>query len=794
MRIAKKYNVWIIYVAALLLTACSGADERAAKYLQHGKQLYAKGDYIKARLEFRNVLQINPKNVEGHYQYGLTEQKLRNWRSAFQQYLAVEQLDPTHVDAIIHLGTLFLVANDLEKAREKADAALALQKDNPDAHVLLGSVHLRQGKTEKAVRHAEAALAQDADNERAISLRVSLYLQDKQNEKAIGLLKESIKRHPKNTTLRMLQAITHASLDEYGLAASELNAIISLEPGVIGHRIRLARFYDKLNDKKKLGKTLRDTIIAFPENEEVKLLLAEFMFKSDRPDQAEQALLGFIIKSPDAYKLRFGLALYYVKANKPDKAKQVYEKIIKRDKEGLSGLRARTRLALMMIKEKNINKAETLIKEVLKEDPRGSEALLIRGSIALAKNDSDTAIADFRTVLQYDAGSLKALLLLARAQLQNKQMELARKNIMKAIGTNPRDRYSRMELADLSAKTGNLDGAIEQLQFILDAFPTDFSALKALATVQLAKKDWTAAEKTVNRIKKAMPDNVTGFQMMGVIYRFQKRFNESIIEFEQVLNKVPDAIEPLVAVIKNYYAIKQPQKALQRIEQVIARSSENYVAYNLKGEVLLMQKKYSGAETAFRKSITIRPDYINPYKNLASLFRFRGDKKARIHILQTGLAASKDNTLLLVLLVNAYEESGKYDEALAVYKKILGKLPENDMANNNLAMLLVDYKRDTESLVWASKLVKRFETTKNPIYADTLGWVFYKNGDMENALRVLQMANRQAPELDVLNYHLAMVYYKKGDRAAAKRYLQKAITDKSRYFGLKEAKETLDKL
>ena len=47
-----------------LLAACGGSEERKAKYMDEGKQLFTAGDYQKAQLSFKNVLQIDPKDVE----------------------------------------------------------------------------------------------------------------------------------------------------------------------------------------------------------------------------------------------------------------------------------------------------------------------------------------------------------------------------------------------------------------------------------------------------------------------------------------------------------------------------------------------------------------------------------------------------------------------------------------------------------------------------------------------------------------------------------------------------------
>ena len=52
---------------AILLSACGGEEGRKAAYLEKGKAYFEEGNYDKAKIEFRNVLQIDPKFAEGFY-------------------------------------------------------------------------------------------------------------------------------------------------------------------------------------------------------------------------------------------------------------------------------------------------------------------------------------------------------------------------------------------------------------------------------------------------------------------------------------------------------------------------------------------------------------------------------------------------------------------------------------------------------------------------------------------------------------------------------------------------------
>lgn len=134
----------VLLTLLLVLAGCGGADERKAAYLERGHQLMEEGNYEKAQLEFRNALQIDPKDVDAHYQLGLALEKRGEWKGAMGQFLAAIQLDENHTGAHIHAGQIYLLGNALDEALEEATAALANEPENPDALVLQGASRLKK--------------------------------------------------------------------------------------------------------------------------------------------------------------------------------------------------------------------------------------------------------------------------------------------------------------------------------------------------------------------------------------------------------------------------------------------------------------------------------------------------------------------------------------------------------------------------------------------------------------------------------------------------------------------------
>ena len=116
----KKLLVTLI-TGSVMLTACGDGSERQEKYLERAQENFAAENYEKARIEVKNVLQINPKNAEARLLLGQIEEKEQNWRAAIGNYQAATEADPNNIEARSKLAMFYLAARPIENAAEQAE-------------------------------------------------------------------------------------------------------------------------------------------------------------------------------------------------------------------------------------------------------------------------------------------------------------------------------------------------------------------------------------------------------------------------------------------------------------------------------------------------------------------------------------------------------------------------------------------------------------------------------------------------------------------------------------------------
>lgn len=135
------------------------------------------------------------------------------------------------------------------------------------------------------------------------------------------------------------------------------------------------------------------------------------------------------------------------------------------------------------------------------------------------------------------------------------------------------------------------------------------------------------------------------------------------------------------------------------------------------------------------------------------------------------------------------EKLGRFDEMESLLRQVMSIKPEHHFAHNALGYSLADRNvRLTE----AKSLIQRALDLSpgDPLITDSLGWVEYRMGNREEALRLLRWAFRARPDAEI-GAHLGEVLWVQGQRDEARRVLQQA---KVRDAANETLRETLARL
>ncbi len=787
-------SVIAVLGTTLMLAACDGTEGRKVEFMERGNQFYAQENYEKARLEFRNVLQIEPKNPAALYKLAQLDEIAQNWGAAFANYQRVIDADGTNVMARVRMGRLALLSDQVDKALELAEESLAKEPGNVDAITLKAGVLAKQQKHAEAMVLARQALEKSPGHIDATILLAGLEQLQGHVDEALVLLKQGVASDPKHIGIKYVMAELLAQRGDIAQGAQVLREVLALKPADLSHRLRLVAYLEAGKDFPQAESVLREALPDDDERASLRLALVNFIYMHGSPEQATAQLQEFISKDPEAHSLQFAFAAERERTEHTKEAIETYRNLIKTAEETPDGLTARSRLARLLAIEGNTAEAEQLLAEVLKKNSNDSEALMTHAGLALTKHDPATAVVDLRNVLRDQPKNGQALKLLAQAHKLNNEQGLAEETLQKAVMLMPKDASVKLALAELFIEQRKFDAARTQVTEVLALDATHLRALETLFKLQMLQKEWPEAQATVATLLKSYPQLPQGDYYKGMVLAAQDKRAEAIEAYRKALDKAPDAVEPLTAIVKIYLAQRQTKEAIAVLDDAIKRSPQNVVAQNLRGELLLLEGHAAEAEAIFANIIEQHANIPSVYRNLGSARLARKDIAGAQTAYESGLKQMPDNEMLLYSMAALDERQGQHERAISHYENFIKRKPNSDMAKNNLAMLLVSHRSDQESLNKARDLVMTLASSDDPVYLDTVGWVHYRRGEVDQALVTLDRALKKVPSAPQINYHLGMVYYTKGDNAAALRHLEEALAAKTEFQGINEARATLNKL
>jgi tetratricopeptide (TPR) repeat protein len=325
--------------------------------------------------------------------------------------------------------------------------------------------------------------------------------------------------------------------------------------------------------------------------------------------------------------------------------------------------------------------------------------------------------------------------------------------------------------------------------------PDNTAAGEALVGAYLAVGNLQAARDSAEHLKLRQPQSAGGFYYAALIAAQEKRWDESQADFESALKLQPHRMDVLNSFVRVQVSREAYDAAIGKVQATLERDPKNAELLNLLGELYFARKDYSHAGDMFSRASTQDPQRWQTHRNLAWVKFAANDPDGALSEYQVALKLAPGEPQLVADAARVYEKQGRIDDAIAGYEALYKGNPQvQQFAANNLAMLLVTYRKDQASLDRARDLTSGFTTSDNGMLLDTVGWVRFKRGEYREALPTLERAAERAPDSNVIRFHLAMTQLQLGLRDRARSNLESALNGSDSFQGVDEARTALASL
>jgi cellulose synthase operon protein C len=765
----------LLVSAALQVAACGSREDRAQTYYENGLKYLEKQDFVKARIELRNAVQLRPNMVEAWRSLVKIDEHDRNVQGIVGDLLKISELDDKDINTRVRLATIYLGGGALNEALKQSNAAAEIDPKSLQALGVKAATLFRLKDIDGATQTAQKALEIDPGNVNARVVLASIKFLQGDADSALKILADVSAAQQEDLGVVFLKANIFQRKGDFAQVEKILRGLIALHPNEVGFRNQLIRFLLAQKRPDDAIAELRSVVATNPADVNAELQLVNLLGMVKGADTARNELVARINGGGSILPYQLALArLDFARGNSKDST-QLLGKIISGASSPDDVLAAQTTLAELYMSKNDVAEAEPVIADILRKDSRNLTGLRLRAGIRINRGQIDDAISDLRTALNDQPRSAELLGTLAIAYERSGSIELADKAFLDATRASGFGANYGMNYVAFLQRRGLSDRSEAILNDLVSRNPNNVAILSALAQVKLRKRDWAGAHTLADAIRRLGDKNDLADRINGAALFGERKFDESAAALQNSYDANPAAVQPMAALVSVYLQAKQIDKAQAFLQDALKANPSNAEALVLMGSVQLAKNNPTEAQKYFEAAITKQPKDPGGYKVLADFYARQGKADDALKIVESGLQQQPKSFDLLLAKAGLLEITQQYEAAITEYQSMMKDQPGSMIIANNLASLLADHRTDKQSLAQAGSLSALLKNSDIPQFKDTLGWISYLQGDNSSALSLLKDAAAKLPNSSAVQFHLGMSYLAAGQDTDASERFKKAM-------------------
>ena len=291
---------------------------------------------------------------------------------------------------------------------------------------------------------------------------------------------------------------------------------------------------------------------------------------------------------------------------------------------------------------------------------------------------------------------------IAAVLLSENKLDEGLKNIQKAKDIDPAFPASYQNLVTIYAATGKYDKAIEEYSTLLRNDPKNIRAMLGLAALyEIKGQDGEALTHYKKAVETRQPE---AFMALASYYRKKNETGKALKTLEEALKIDSRNIAVLEMKGRLLVGEKKYKEAIKTFDEIELLNPEAGVALKI-GAYVTMKETAKAVEQA-RKIIEKNPSSARGYMVLASIYESQKDYARAISEVKNGIRVDGNNLKAMLYLGNLFEAVKDYSQAMSFYTEALRKKPDFVpalFAQGALLDLTGKKKEAMSSIEWFSK-------------------------------------------------------------------------------------------
>ncbi len=427
---------------------------------------------------------------------------------------------------------------------------------------------------------------------------------------------------------------------------------------------------------------------------------------------------------PDAIDLSRMYAVTYLKLEQPEKAVPYIEDLLSDYHEAPAD--EAMAVKELLSKEASTEVAYVVLQKLNEKNNDNKHLLVLQSRYAAQLEQYDEALALLDQVLEMDPSLHEVLIIKARilsAQGKNDEATLLIKQVVDEL---PDNNVLRLQYARMLVEQGKMEEATTQYVILQENLPDDGEISLSLALLYIETKQLDQSVGVLNHLIEIDKKVPVANYYLGRIAQNQGDEKQAIsyylgVKTGEYAYDAQLRIGILLAVLG------KPDDGLAKLEALAEEQTSwalRVKSYLAQGEILRVEKRFEEGVEMYSRA----------------------------------LQQKRDDTTLLYARGLMAEKVDRLDMTEADLLKVISKEPDNADALNALGYTLADrtsrYKEAQEYIKRAATLVP-----DDPAILDSLGWVSYRLGEMDEALKWLAKAFEKLEDAEIAAHYGEVLWH-----------------------------------
>lgn len=781
-------------LAALVFLSVSAGCSPAAKkdaYLERANRYYDQHQFEQARLEYINVLKLDPKQPQALHRLGVILYESGQMPMAYAVLRQSQEVDPGNSDVRLKLARIYLAgmqpnlarvealavlekepgnehglliltetAADLEQMKDAERRLEALRQNGDTAVVHLGLGNLALRRNDLAAAEAELTQARIMDPRSSLVEFALANLRWRQDRIADAeqAFQSALESAPDDWQIRLRWADLHLTQGKLAEARGDVEWITRKYPNHLPAMFSLARiaFLEKKHDE--CADLLKRLQTADPSHPDPALLRAQLSFVQNKPEEAVAELERLRDRHPQSARFHYELGMAYLRTQAVPKAVTSLERAISADPKFDPAILL---LAEVQLRRGEPNAAIRSLTALVERSPNVAQAHALLAEAFRGQQRFDEALAACARWKAL-APSTPQPLHFAGLVLRQQQKEAeARVQFEAALQLAPGFLPAIEQLTELDLRENKTAAAVNRAENLVTANPKATAPLLLLAKIHVAQRALDKAETALLKVLELDPGASNASMLLAQVYVASNRRDEALKKLQDSVAKNPANPAALIQIGWIQQDAKEYTKAREAYEKVLALTPKSAVALN---NLAYICAEYLGdIEAGFRHAKAARdaaPDDPSVADTLGWIVLKRGDHTWALSLLSEAAAKRPAVPEIQFHLGTAHYTMGQETQAQSILRSAVAAkedFPSRERAQRLLEILTIDPRsaspQDTAKLEQALA-----EDPRDTVALVKLGATAERDGAKEQALQRYRAALAASPKSPALLMRLAGFY------------------------------------